>query len=169
LTTHGTLARTENKLRYLFLLVALVCGSVSAAQLTPQQALDSFKLAYGQYGGPPQWLETMPPVNIVPQQQLCWLLNRAPSCTAQGTYRDGEVYVSDELDFALAYDASILLHENIHHFQELDHGPSDDAQDVWYRECEAYRIQAEVLAKAGASEDAVAVEQVARGKGCEAE
>lgn len=129
--------------------------SCSAAELTQEQARGIYIVAYGQFHGPPSYLERMPTVNVVAPARLCELADQPAGCLVRGLYQQGAIYVSAALDFSTVEDASVLLHEFVHYLQELKRGPvlslpeTEQCAEALAREHEAYRIQAEVLYKAG--------------------
>jgi hypothetical protein len=152
------------------LFLFLFCGSVFAAELTPRQERDIYVLAYGQYTGPREWLDKPPIVHHVSEARICELAHQPPHCTVLGYYQPGNVYLVDTLDFSTTWAAGVLLHEDIHHLQWLQHGQvaidaADAAADaavkvakeavraaceLWLpRERQAYTIHAYVLENAG--------------------
>lgn len=145
--------------------VSIWSGECEAAELTQHQARSIYTVAYGQYTGPPEWLEKMPTVHVVDTGIICLLFSKKPDCGVLGAYVEGRVYMDNTLDFATPLAASILLHEFIHHFQQLKHGQqvkeamaagnTNLACRTWLaREAEAYAIQADVLD--GMNEDVLA-------------
>ena len=128
---------------------ALLAGECRAAPLTPQQARDIYIVAYGQFTGPPAWLEQMPVIHIVSQEVLCETAEMKPECNVLGLYREANVYILDTLNFETLSAASVLLHEYIHHFQYLKSGSAYDCETWLAYEQQAYAIQVQVLQKAG--------------------
>lgn len=147
-------------MKFLLLLLVLLCIPVSAAGPTPQQARDILAVAYGQYHGPRTLLDDPPQIHIVTQDEIRELANCTQHCpNILGLYKEetGFVYLDNSVDFSTVYATTILLHEYIHYFQSKTRGLIRDMglseQDMCLefieREREAYRIQAHVLAKAG--------------------
>jgi hypothetical protein len=137
-------------------------GPACAAPLNAEQAVSIYAVAYGQYHGPREWLYEMPNIQMQTPQQLCAEENQKYPCGILGTYEHESrtITLADTLDFSTPYGASILLHEYVHHFQNLKEGnllrAAFEAHDpatycaVQLRwEYEAYAIQAHVLEKAG--------------------
>jgi hypothetical protein len=121
--------------------------------LTEQMQTYLYGVAYGQCpqlrgmakGCPPEWLKLRPPVYLVSQQVICGTAQTRPDCPYKGFYRNGAVYLRADLNFGSAVDLSVLVHEYVHHLQELKNGPFKDCEDWLEREYEAYGIQRYVL------------------------
>lgn len=152
----------------LFVAVVLVLWMVVAvaAPLTPPQAADIYSVAYGQCsqiqgmkdGCPREWLDKAPPVYVVHPDYMCGWMKVAPTCRISGMYTEGKTYVSEQLDFATPFGASVLLHEYIHHFQWLKYGDREIECAEWLQmETEAYVIQMQVLLKMGDTSGAMVV------------
>jgi hypothetical protein len=124
-------------------------GKASAADLTPDSARAAFVVAYGQVGGPREWLDNPPPVFLVNQRQICERYGAPPDCPVYGMYQDGKVYVREDLDFDQPHPMSVLVHEFVHHFQALKKGAPYACDDWLAREQQAYAIQAHILEKLG--------------------
>ena len=132
-----------------------------AADLTPSQARDILAVAYGQYHGPRELFEDgPPPIHITSQATLREKFHCAERCPGiHGLYSEesGEIFLDDQLDFSTLYATTVLLHEYIHYFQVRTKGRLMDLHlpdkqaclEIVAREQEAYRIQSEVLLKAG--------------------
>lgn len=131
-------------------------------QLTEEQAGLIYAVAYGQYHGPPEWLQMMPDIHVVLQATLCQAAGVADDCRIEGRFAEGNVYLLNTLDFSDVVAATVLLHEFVHHFQTLKHGPVKDCQDWLDREHEAYAIQSVVLLNAGKVMEAMDVRKRAR-------
>lgn len=149
--------------------LAFVCGSALAAGVTDEQAAYLYAVAYGQY----HFLPDFPPtVRTLPHAELCALNHFPVDCPIFGLYEDGQIYLSDRLDFSVPKDASVLLHEYIHYFQECRDGPilaiepSKRCAAVMQREHEAYEIQSEVLRKSNEQFAALEVMMAARSIRC---
>jgi hypothetical protein len=128
-------------------LLCLWCLTASAAELTAEQAMFTYIIAFGKAGFIP---ERAPVINIVPRHKLCVLADLRPNCKARGlTMPDGVIYLDDTLDFADAHDASVLLHEMVHYVDWAKGGPSTNCAEWLRREQRAYSIQAEALQKVG--------------------
>lgn len=164
-----------SRLMAAFLLLASCAWSAvpQATELTPMQARDILYVAYGQYHGPRDLLDYPPRINVVPAERLrekfpCAREHCAPIL---GLFDEasGEIYLLDALDFSTVYATTVLLHEYIHWFQGKLHGRIvdlnlDDTQrclEIVEREREAYRIQYDVLVKAGDFMHAQSVRMVA--------
>lgn len=134
---------------------------VRAAPLIPEQARSIYYVAYGEFKGPREWLEQMPRIHLATQAQLCDMTKQGPDCRVLGAYFPGDVHILNTLDFSQILPTSILLHEFIHHFQWLkteykelnaaiDRGDMHEWCRLWLEnERQAYRMQMNVLAKAG--------------------
>ena len=139
------------------LILGFAVSYANAAPLTPEQARGIYAVAYGQCpsmsgmqdGCPPEWLQQMPTIHVVSSEKLCDLAVGKPQCSVLGMYQSDNVYILDTLDFETVWAASILLHEYIHHFQQLKSGPAYDCETWLAYETQAYMIQAQVLQKAG--------------------
>lgn len=135
----------------LVVLLTLWAGAAQAdeppAKLTEQMETYLYAVAYGQYKGPPEWLSMRPPVRLVSQQVICGMAKTRPDCPYRGYYKDGAVYLRDDLNFGSAVDLAVLVHEYVHHLQVLKHGPFKDCLDWLEREYEAFRVQVHVLIK----------------------
>lgn len=159
------------------------------AGLTPEQAYGIAAVAYGQYGGPRSLLEKLPAVHIVPQNEICAMMQLGPGCSYIGVYDEERIYVSDRLDFSTVFGASVLVHEFVHHFQHKERGSigavcplifsgkngvfpisridySCRCSELSRREAQAYRIQAYVLERSGAYVEARAVAISGRRRFC---
>jgi hypothetical protein len=144
----------------------LAISNARAAELTPEQARGIYYVAYGQYHGPREWLEQMPVIHIVSPADLCARQNLPPDCPIKATYLPGHVYASSTLDFSDPFHASILLHELVHHMQQLKNGPARNCLEALRREHEAYMIQSDVLMKSGLGTEAFGVRMTARQLHC---
>lgn len=123
-----------------------------AAPLNDQQARGIYAVAYGQYGGEHGGITPMPPmpaVHFASQADICGYFGRGSDCPIYGYFVNGEITISEQLDFSTVVDASKLLHEYIHYLQESHGGPTKNCRMWLEREHEAYRIQMNVLRKAG--------------------
>lgn len=128
------------------LVSVVIAPRARSAELTTQQVGTIYALAWGQYGGA---LPEQPPmIELVPQSRLRELAG-CERCPVRGMHMHGTIYLDQVLDFAQAYDASILLHEYIHYFQWVAHGDAQSCEEALERERRAYAIQAHVLAKTG--------------------
>lgn len=138
-------------MRTLLAMGLLMCAQAFAVPLTEDQADSIFAVAYGQYGsahGGIPWPDRRPIIRMMPRADLCTAHKLKPDCRMYAEYRDGEVHLADDLDFASVDDASILMHEYIHFFQERHQGgPAKDCWEHLEREHEAYQLQAHVLLK----------------------
>lgn len=142
------------------LLILFIDSKIGAAELTPLQARDILYVAYGQYHGPRELLENPPAIHLAPQNVLREKFHCKEQCPPiEGLFAEdsGEIYLFEELDFSTVYAATVLMHEYIHHFQaktkgrvmDLKLSGNDLCLEIVAREHEAYRIQWEVLLKAG--------------------
>jgi hypothetical protein len=133
----------------------LACAPLlgGAGELTPEHAWQIYQVAYGQIGGPREWLDKphMPTIYIVPEKELCALIGERPGCGAQGAYVNGtkQVYIDAALDFRTLYATTVLLHEMVHHFQFLKRGKPTACAEFESRERQAYLIQADMLERGG--------------------
>lgn len=123
------------------------------AVLTEQMETYLYGVAYGQCpqlrdmknGCPPEWYYLRPSVVLLPPASLCAFLRVPAGCPHKGAYKAGVVYLRDDLDFASPIDLAVVVHEDVHHIQDLKDGPFKDCQDWLEREYEAYRIHVHVL------------------------
>lgn len=120
----------------------MFCGIPYATELTDEQAAAIYAVAYGQYKFLP---EHAPTVRVMKHSALCEINRFVTDCPIFGLYQNGEISISDRLDFSNPKDSSVLLHEYIHYFQEQKFGPVTDCRVYLEREYEAYSIQAAVL------------------------
>lgn len=155
----------------------VVVAPTRGAELTPQQARDILVDAYRQYHGSPTLLDNPPQLHIASQDELQKRACATTKCRpihALYDEEDGEIYLFAGLDFSTVYATTALLHEYIHHFQVRTRGrvmdmklsQSDICLEILEREHEAYRIQWEVLLKAGEYMLAQKVRQTASQFGC---
>lgn len=111
----------------------------------PEQIQSLYMLAVGHAGiGVP---EKAPRVYRVSNKTLCVLANRPENCRVLGIQAADAVFYSEELDFTKAFDSSILLHEFVHYLQWSKSGNIKSQFEQRARECQAYKVQAEVLGK----------------------
>lgn len=130
------------------------------AELTRLQARDILYVAYGQYHGPRSLLDDPPTIHLSSQEMLRERFNCHEHCPPIAALYDEEtsqIYLLDTLDFSAVFATTVLLHEFIHHFQaktkgrvmDLKLSKEDACLEIVEREREAYRIQWDVLIKAG--------------------
>lgn len=111
----------------------------------PEQIQNLYVLAVGHAGiGVPM---KPPMVYRVSHKTLCVLTGRPEDCTVMGLQAADAVFYSNELDFTKAFDSSILLHEFVHYIRWSKSGNAKSAIEQRSGECEAYKVQAEVLGK----------------------
>lgn len=123
-----------------------------AAPLNVEQAFSIYVLAYGQYGSMHGGIAPMPPpppVRLQSQAEICAYFGHAIDCPVYGYYVDGQITISETLDFSNPVDASKLLHEYVHYLQEQHGGRTSSCAQWLEREHEAYRVQMNVLMKVG--------------------
>jgi hypothetical protein len=157
----------------IFLIALFVfLAEAHATDINPLQARDILYVAYGQYHGPRELIEYPPKINVVSADALRERFRCAARCQPiMGLYDEesGEIYLLETLDFSKVYATTVLLHEYIHYFQGKIHGKVKDLKlsgnelclEIVEREREAYRIQYEVLIKAGDFMHAQSVRMVA--------
>lgn len=136
-------------------LSAAAAHKATAAPLTPEQARGIHLVAYGQCpnlagmhdGCPRAWLAEVPALYLMAQDDLCAIYHREPGCQVLALYRDGSIWLSEDMDFGTVFAASVLLHEYLHHFQWLrrDRAPVLTCEEWLLLEAEAYLLQAHVL------------------------
>lgn len=131
----------------LIVVLAVLCiVAVSwAAPLDRVQALSILHMAAGLRGEPVP--DDKPIIHLASRERLCELAERPPPCRIQAFTRDddGHIYLAEDLDFADAGHASILLHEMVHWLQWRSAGPATSCADRLQREREAYALQIHVL------------------------
>lgn len=133
----------------LCLLSSVLCPlTIGAADLTREQAGSIYMMAWGQLGGP---LPDHAPVIRFHNAAEMRALIGCEKCPIRGIQIGNTIHVDDALNFSDAYDASILLHEMVHFLQWSARGAAADCIEWAEREHQAYRIQANVLARAGVS------------------
>jgi hypothetical protein len=115
-------------------------------ELNREQAALIYAMAWGQSGLPlpPQ----APTVHLTTITALRALVGCA-ACPVRGLQVGADIYLDEALDFADAYDASILLHEMVHYLQWSARGDVYSCEEWAQRERHAYAVQAHVLAMAG--------------------
>ena len=106
-----------------------------------------------------------PIIEVISTQQLEQLACTTSCADIKGwTTPNNIVYLSNELNFAIAFDKSILLHELVHHVQyqyNLNKKTSDCL--TWKsREAQAYQLQIEWLQKNKAPYSSMKVNQAMR-------
>lgn len=140
-------------------LVATSCtySPAPAAELTPMQTAGAWVVAYGQFGGPREWLDMAPEINVVPRAVICARFGQHEQCAARASHWPDGIYVDEALDFSDIYVVTILVHEMVHRLQYLKSGPSKDCAEWMRREIQAYTIQGDVLR--GAAREAQGLEQ----------
>lgn len=132
------------------LVMLLIAGTIKVVRGEtdppgPEQLHSLYLIAVGHTGiGVP---EKPPKVYRVSRKTLCVLTSRPEKCTVMGLQAADAVFYSDELDFTKAFDSSILLHEFVHYLQWAKSGNVKDEFEKRTRECQAYKVQAEVLGK----------------------
>lgn len=128
-------------------LLCLWCLTASAAELTAEQAANSYAIAYGHAGFIP---DKAPIIRITARPNLCRIAGLNDACKARGLLNsDGVIYLDDTLDFSDPMDVSVLIHEMVHYVDWAKDGPATDC-DGWYRkEYRAYMIQGKALEKIG--------------------
>lgn len=138
------------------LTMALIGLGIKAARAeqdppSPEQVQNLYVVAVGHTGlGVP---EKPPMVYRVSTAALCELVNRKAGCPIRGLQVADAVFYSNDLDFTKPFDSSILLHEFVHYIRYehkvngVKEGPPKDKFEQRRRECEAYKVQAEVLGK----------------------
>lgn len=135
-------------MKKLLLALLLITQSVFAAEKDPpgpEQIRDLYVLAVGHAGiGVPL---VAPNVYRVSNKTLCVLANRQDTCKVLGIQAADAVFYSNELDFTKPLDSSILLHEFVHYLQWAKSGNIKSTFEQRARECQAYKVQAEVLGK----------------------
>lgn len=126
-----------------------------------------YAVAYGQYHGPPEWLQLMPDIQMMTREKLCASVKMPADCRAEGRYFEGKVYLLDTLDFADDFNQTVLVHEFFHHFQTLKSGAYNSCEDWLAREKEAYALHAVLLANKGLIDEAMDVRQRPRRWRCD--
>lgn len=123
----------------------------------PEQIQNLYMLAVGHAGiGVP---EKAPKVYRISEAALCGVVGQDANCGMKGMQVADAVFYSDQLDFTQALDSSILLHEFVHYLQ-YEQPKYNAAKNTWskagrvktpleydMRECQAYKVQREVLGK----------------------
>ena len=94
-------------------------------------------------------------VSIVrlPRAELASMVCKRP-CNVLGFYRNGQIFLDEQLRPELnLYDRSVLLHELMHYFQDLNDAYGVNATcERWYlREVEAYAAQQQFLSASGSA------------------
>lgn len=131
------------------LLSSVLCPlGLRAEALRPEHAAAIYMMAWGQHGGPLP--EHPPTIEFHSAAQLRALIG-CEKCTVRGIQIGDTIHADIGLDFSDAYDASILLHEMVHYLQWVANGEAAGCADWVAREHRAFRIQANVLARAGVS------------------
>lgn len=118
--------------------------------LTLEQAASLYAVAYGQYGsqiGGFKLPERPPVIKEVPQSELQQMYGC--KCNIRGAQIMDKIYLDESLDYGQAYGASVLIHEYVHYFQFVRHGPTVDCRDYVSREHQAYGIQIRMMQRTG--------------------
>lgn len=123
----------------------------------PEQIQNLYMLAVGHAGiGVP---EKAPKVYRMSEAALCAIIAQGPKCGMKGAQMADAVLYSEELDFTNPLDSSVLLHELVHYvqyerpvldlktFKWVKAGNAKPGLEWDKRECDAYKVQREVLAK----------------------
>lgn len=144
------------------------CTSANAAGLTHLDEVWFFSVAYGQYGSahggipkPPQ-----PKISFDSTANICAAMGRQPDCPASGYFDNGEIVMSEDLDFSKKFDGSKLVHELIHYLQYVHEGPTQNCRQWYEREWEAFAIQHFLLEKDGEERGAAIVRASVQAQRC---
>ncbi len=129
-----------------FFLQSLVIKESFGAELSQNQAVSLYAIAYGSVGH----LPNIPPkVVIAHRDKLCDLADMKDGCPVRGLQLGDTVYLDETLDFDDPLDASIALHEFSHYVQWAKLGPAQNCKEWLEREEQAYTIQMHALNKIG--------------------
>lgn len=130
-----------------------------------RQDEELYILAYGEYGSRHGGIPLPvvgPKVEFVTQAKLCAEFRKPPDCILKGFYREGHIFLLNELDFTDPHDSSVFIHETVHFLQDHHKGPIHSHAERCRREAEAHHIQYTILMKARQSYAAARVRHNAK-------
>lgn len=121
-------------------------GQRAPRALSPEQAALIYVIAHSRTGLPLP--ERAPNLHFTSRTELRRLYG-CDACSVRGLQRGADIFLDQEIDFANALEASILLHEVVHYLQWAARGEVTTCQEWAARERQAYQIQAAEIVRAG--------------------
>jgi len=131
--------------KYLFVVCLLASSTARATDSDMLAMLDQAKLLMNYQGS-----ISLPVVIPKTEKQLRQIFCPGEECSVSAIYSGGTVYYDDQINYKHnIVDRSIIIHELIHHIQASKYGVTREC-DMWYfKERQAYTLQAKYLRSRG--------------------
>jgi len=129
----------------LFIALCVGAGWAIPAKMGPIDVAQAFflaKLMYGESGDAP-----LPAIRNVSKEKLREVYG-CKYCDVYGVYILGEaVYLDEDIDFSIPFEATTLFHELVHYLQWRARGKIPNCAEWFLREQQAFTLEADLLEK----------------------
>jgi len=129
----------------LFIALCVGAGWAIPAKMGPIDVAQAFFLAKLMYGGSDD--AVLPEIRRVSTEKLREIYG-CKHCDIFGVYVLGEaVYLDENIDASIPFEATTLFHELIHYLQWRARGAMPDCAEWFLREHQAFSLEADLLEK----------------------